>query len=708
MHFTRVCFSHHIALLALAGAGLLAQTEPEPPPNIRLRTHFETSLEKLPGTPLKEIKTKEEWLTKKDEYRRQLAEMLGLDPMPERTDLHATKTGEFEQDGVIIEKLHYQSKPGLYVTANLYRPKDVKGPLPAVLYMCGHSSNVKAGISYGNKAGYEHHGMWYAKHGFVCLMVDTVQLGEIQGVHHGTHRLGRWWWLSRGYTPAGVEAWAGIRGLDYLETRPEVDKTKMGVTGRSGGGAYSWWVAALDERIQCAAPTAGITDLHTHVVDGVVSGHCDCMYMVNTYGWDYDKVAALVAPRPLLIANTDKDTIFPIEGVFRIHQNVRHIYQLLEAEKNLGFHIAEGPHADVQPLNVGEFHWMTRFLQGAEAMSTFDSAAVKSIEMEKLKVFEELPKDEINTRIDESFVAKAETPALPENEAKWNQQRDAWLKALKEKSLRLKPAAQDYNNFNLNQHGTEIEGLRIRDMSTWSNKKMIAHDPGAFWIIHRDGLKLDQLDLVVLNILDEEGWKKFANTFGKHIGGEVADAATQYDEEAFEAETKMHKNFKWGMVYVPVFGVGPSAWQGDEKDNIQQLRRFYLLGQTLDEKRVADIRSVVKNLRSIGGLENTKFWLQASGDQAVNALYASLFEANIARLDLHEMPASHMDGPAYLNILKYMDVPQAVAVAAEKSRVIIYEADEAKWQYPVGVAEKLGWTKEKGQGLQLRDPSQKH
>ena len=72
-----------------------------------------------------------------------------------------------------------------------------------------------------------------------------------------------------------------------------------------------------DERIKAAVPVAGITDLENHVIDGTVEGHCDCMYFANTYGWDYPQVAALVAPRPLLISNTDRDSIFPLGGVVR-------------------------------------------------------------------------------------------------------------------------------------------------------------------------------------------------------------------------------------------------------------------------------------------------------------------------------------------------------------------------------------------------------
>ena len=119
-----------------------------------------------------------------------------------------------------------------------------------------------------------------------------------------------WWWNSRGYSSASVEAWNSIRALDYLETLDFVDKNRFGVTGRSGGGAYSWWISVLDDRIKVSAPVAGITSLKNHVyagfqnsgrlAHGVVEGHCDSMFHVNTYRWDFDHIAALVAPRPLI------------------------------------------------------------------------------------------------------------------------------------------------------------------------------------------------------------------------------------------------------------------------------------------------------------------------------------------------------------------------------------------------------------------------
>ena len=150
--------------------------------------------------------------------------------------------------------------------------------------------------------------------------------------------------------------------------------------------------------MKVAAPTAGITTLHNHVINGAVEGHCDCMFFVNTYRWDFDKVAAMIAPRPLLICNTDKDNIFPLDGVVSVYSNARRIYKSLGAEGKIGLQIAEGPHKDTQPLNEGAFHWFERWLKGADPMAVLDEGATKRLEPEQLRVFKELPVDEKNTR----------------------------------------------------------------------------------------------------------------------------------------------------------------------------------------------------------------------------------------------------------------------------------------------------------------------
>ena len=322
--------------------------------------YFQRRVAELSGDDWQKEITPENWPARQTTMRAQLQRMLGLDPWPERTELKPVVTGIVQGDGYVVEKLQFQSRPGLYVGANLYRPSNVTQPLPAILYMCGHSSVIENGVRMGNKTAYQQHGIWFARNGYVCLVPDTIQWGEFHGEHWGTYSLDRWWWVARGYTPAGVEAWNGMRALDYLETRPEVDRARFGITGISGGGAYSWWIAALDERIKVAVPTAGITTLKNHILDGAIEGHCDCMYLVNTERWDFDRVAALIAPRPLLIANADKDTIYPLDGVLEIYSRTRALYRTLGQEKNIGLHIVEGPHEDMQTLNVGAFEWMNR------------------------------------------------------------------------------------------------------------------------------------------------------------------------------------------------------------------------------------------------------------------------------------------------------------------------------------------------------------
>lgn len=392
--------------------------------------------------------TADNWPDKKQQWRSELREMLGLPAALEKTPLEVTSVGSITLDGVTVERLHYQSRPGLYVGANLYRPASVapESGWPAVLYVCGHARPTIHGRQIGNKTSYQHHGLWLARHGVVCLTIDTVQLGEFHGEHHGTYKLGRWDWISRGYTPAGVEAWNAIRGIDLLCDLPDVDANHIGITGRSGGGAYSWYAAALDERIQVAVPVAGITDLQNHIIDGCVEGHCDCMYFVNYHGWDYAKLAALVAPRALLLENSDTDSIFPLDGVMRIDHQLRELYARLGASNRYGLVITPGPHSDTQDLQIPAFRWLLKHLTDQTEV-VIDSPALKEISPEDLAVFEkETPQDEGVTSVSAWFSPFAEVIEPPSQAAL------AWDRALPELTrLGVVPQSVTSGEFQLTQ-----------------------------------------------------------------------------------------------------------------------------------------------------------------------------------------------------------------------------------------------------------------
>ena len=237
----------------------------------------------------------------------------------------------------------------------------------------------KDGVSYGNKTAYQHHGVWFASNGYVCLVIDTLQLGEIAGIHHGTYR-------EKHVVVALARLHAGRRrGVERhprarlpRDSRRRSTRSRIGVTGRSGGGAYSWWIAAADDRIKVAVPVAGITDLQNHVVDGCVEGPL----RLHVHGQHLPlglspTVAALVAPRPLLFANTDKDGIFPLDGVSRLYWKVRGVYGLGKRddpyhplEAAVGLTIGEGGHVDSQELQVAAFQWFNRYLKGQEKPDT--------------------------------------------------------------------------------------------------------------------------------------------------------------------------------------------------------------------------------------------------------------------------------------------------------------------------------------------------
>jgi len=641
-----------LGLLALQGAPGASSTSPVTQMWTR---YFETETRRLSEGCLANPGSREEWERSRPEQQRQLREMLGLDPWPERTPLNPVVTGTLDHEEFTVDKVHFQSSPRLYVTGNLYVPRNRNGRVPAILYVSGHGPSKKNGVSFGNKVSYQHHGAWFARHGYVCLIIDTIQMGEIEGIHHGTYREGMWWWNSRGYTSAGVEAWNSVRAIDYLQTRPEVDPEKIGMTGRSGGGAYSWWTAAIDERVKAVAPIAGITDLHNHVIDGAVEGHCDCMFMVNTHQWDYAQVAALVAPRPLLIGNTDRDSIFPLDGVVRVHRQVAGIYKLLNAETNLALLITEGPHKDTQDLQVPVMRWFNRFLKGEDPLIRV--AAEKFFEPEQLKVFATLPADQIVTRIHDTFVPTAPPPAVPANRDEWEAMKGRWLADLKAKVFAGWPAetTQPRATEKVNKRSGPVR-VRVLELETQPGLTM------PLVILEPRSRSRREVELRILGHAD---WQAAAAMIEERFGvGDLASTVAHANEATgTTAEAIIPTELEHTLVLFAPRGAGRTAPDLDARGFIHFRRRFMQLGQTLDGMRVWDIRQAMQALQREFNLERHPLELRASGPMAVNALFAAGFEPLPRAVHLEGLPASLREAPDYLNVLKVIELPALLAIA---------------------------------------------
>jgi dienelactone hydrolase len=571
----------------------------------------------------------DEWKKKRPRLYQEYMDMLGLWPIPEKTPLKVTITKTFEHEGVVIDNLHYQSKPGLYVTANLYRPKNPpEKKLPAVLYVCGHSGRGRD----GNKSAFQDHGMWFASNGYVCMVLDTLQLGEIAGIHHGTYNKDRWWWHATGYSPAGVEAWNGIRGIDYLVSRPDVDGERIAVTGISGGGAVTFWIAAADDRVKVAVPVSGMSDLESYVKNKVVNGHCDCMFVYNTYQWDWTTIAALVAPRPMLFANSDNDKIFPMDGNRRIIEKLRKLYKMYGKDDLVDEYVSEGGHAYRPDLRVAIFKFINKHIKNDTSTPVKD-AEFKELPGSMLRVFptdEDLPKDRINEKVDETFIRLAKVK-LPEA-GKYQEWREGLLKKLKEKSFRPIPETIPIGKGHRFSVGVSVKTANRH----------------AFIPLN----KVDDTSPLLI-FLD-----------------------TSFNVPEKRAEPLVKENGKHELVFVIPIGQNPFTWSWTKKSPPNYVERSHvLLGHTTDEGKILDFLESVRYLQKEWGLKEIR--IGGYGRDGILAAYAALLDPSITEVIIVDPPKSHKEGPYFLNVLQVLDIPDALGMLAPRKLTLINANDPA-------------------------------
>jgi len=667
-----------------------------------MRDYFQDQVSQIEANCLTHLTTKAAWEKERVERRQQFFDMMGLWPLPPRTDLKAKITGTTQGEGFTVEKLHFQSMPGLYVTANFYLPRAnpgrdrVASKLPTILYVCGHGNVVVDGISYGTKVNYQYHPAWFATHGYACLILDTHQLHEIPGIHHGTHHLGMWWWHNRGYTPAGLECWNAMRALDYLETRPEVDAKRIGVTGRSGGGATSWWITAADERIQAAVPVAGICDMRSHLCEGldkslksgVIAGHCDCMYMVNSRRWDFADIVALCAPRPVLLGNTDDDRIFPVPGYRRLAEKARKVYALYGAEEKFQLLETTGPHKDTPELRKGINLWMNRWLKDDVSTKVEDDLPPK-LKPQDLKVLAKRPEDSVNETIQELRLPPVvlELPKSPQVAKEWwASKRPELMKALEEDVFRGWPKNPPSLKPVVSADVTHA-GVRLRGIDFISETGV---ELRLFVVVSKEVPKPQTSVLEVIGT--EEEWKKLCS----NLGPKFADAllATEsnlpFDEGTFRGYRQMLQTGV-AFAYLCPRGIGPTAWaKPGERDDVQVRRRFPLVGQTLDGQRVWDIRRAIQALRAVEG--HAPQTLSGKGQGGALALYAGLFEPEVKVISLNNLPSSHLEGPILMNISRHLEMPQAVALAFPRTIFLQLDSLEVKksFEWTQRLAKSIG------------------
>ena len=234
--------------------------------------------------------------------------------------------------------------------------------------------------------------------------------------------------------PAGVEVWNAMRALDYLATRPEVDATRIGLTGISGGGAITWYTAALDERVAVAAPVCSTFTYGSQAAHWIAAGQCDCIYYHNTYQWDFPVLGALIAPRPLLMISGQKDTIFPPDGYHEVFQRAKRIYDLYGNSERIREVDADVGHSDPPPFLREARQWMRRWLNEDPTPLPDDTASSPAERGEDLACLAQLPADAVDHRIHNQFTVSA-SPKPTASRPEWEQRRTELITQLKAKAF---------------------------------------------------------------------------------------------------------------------------------------------------------------------------------------------------------------------------------------------------------------------------------
>lgn len=297
-------------------------------------------------------------------YVRQVREKIRrLFPLPtEKCPLAVETLGELRFDGFRMEKLRYHSRPGFAVTANLYLPDGLSAPAPAVLEQCGHTAVGKAGPIYQQAA----RGLALA--GCVVLVIDPIGQGDRQQFLRVPGFKGACWdehsiigkrLILLGDWLGSWMAWDGIRGIDLLLSRPEVDASRIAVTGTSGGGTATTFVGALDDRISMLAPSCYITSWLRNVSNERPTDNEQMPPGALAAGLEMADFLIAQAPRPTLILG-QKNDFFDARGTREAYEDVAHIYDLLGAPTTVELVIGPKHHTLCGHLREALYSFVTR------------------------------------------------------------------------------------------------------------------------------------------------------------------------------------------------------------------------------------------------------------------------------------------------------------------------------------------------------------
>jgi len=554
-------------------------------------------------------------LSKRKAYLRQMM-LRDLGGFPERTPLNARVTGTLDRGDYKIEKIIFESQPHFYVTANLYLPKTGRPPYPAVLYPLGHELGAKS------------HNAWQqmlaslAKKGYVALAWDPIGQGERIQIYDEDFEDSKVRASTTEHTVQGIQClligdhvarytiWDGIRALDYLLSRPEVDPKRVACTGNSGGGTHTTYLSALDDRIQVAAPSCYISSwrqmLHT-------LGPQDAEQVFPNWlrdGLDYPDFIYAFAPKPFLILSAIRD-FFPIDGAREAFEEAKHVYSRIGAEGKLAMFEADDGHGYTYPRRMAAYPWFARWLKGAED-------------------HEPEPKVDIATEAELQCTPSGQVVNLPDAETVFTLNR-------KRAGAIRRP-----------QLSPDALRARVRELTGFA----VSHGPVAirpYGVISRDGYQIEKLVYE-----SEPGIRIPALIFVPHTGGASKKPALVYLNargKAAGVTEDVEPFVKSGFIVLSLDARGLGETRVSRENNASDFDRYFgdydsamtaiLIGKTMPGMRAEDIVRGVDLLADRPDVDAANIFGFGKDSGAVPMLYAAVLDSRIQRVALEGMLVSY-------------------------------------------------------------------
>lgn len=561
-----------------------------------------TELMKQRSERVEKLKTLAEVRDYQTKLRTQIIQQLG--GFPERTPLNAKLVSTIDQPTYQIELIHFESQPGHRVTGNLYVPKGA-GPFPAVIVSSGHSRTGKT-ADYNQRFG-----IAMAENGIMALCYDPIGQGERSQIvtpdgkpqFEATteeHFLVGSGSILVGRNTATYRIWDAMRALDYLESRPDVNRERLGMMGCSGGGTLTSYVMALDDRVYCAAPACYLTTFE-HLVQTLGPQDSEQnIFAQLKLGIDQCDYVLLRAPKPTLISATTED-FFGISGTWVNYRQNKRIYTRLGFSERLEIVEADGTHG-VQPENLSAIvHWMKRWL--------LNSNAQQATPIKPFAEYATLPEDKL-------LVTPKGQVLLDQGERSVFDLNFEIAERLREPSLRTQ---------NLVEIQTTIR--KELEIPTADSLKIQSNRAGK---VQRDGYHIDKLV-----IHSSDNFPLPALTFHPV---DPSDSAYLYLSDGgkttdSQAAGPIEKIVDEGYVVVTVDlrGQGETA-DGTPHPRLGDWRTFYLAYLLGDSVVAAHTRDIISSAKWIANYQSEKpreVHLIANGQTAVAAMHAVILEPEL-------------------------------------------------------------------------------